>query len=212
MEIKRKLKLPIRGGKRLEKLIDALKKIGLSKDQRHDVKDYIFARHGKESWIIPQMNQKGVVTFYIKDEGVRWLHEVYDNLDVSLIDGEIAFEKKRIQELQSELEIWNLKYPKKYRKYQSMNLNELADEFQKSPSAIYKAIKAMEQNGQNEILKRRPTVISAAGVQWIEENIFQKAYLDHLIDYKLQLAGILEGEVHDRKSKNSFHTIDSEGI
>jgi hypothetical protein len=160
---------------------------------KYRIKQMIQKKHGREDWLRPVLSENAAVELYITDEGIRWLKEVYYNYDLPLMEADISFEKTRIEELKSELNLRRIKYPKQYMKFKSMDVDSLMEHFQKTNSAIYKAVKVLKREGYEDlILQKDPIILGKDGVQWLEENVFLKNHLQDLITYKIELARLLE--------------------
>ena len=82
-----------------------------------------------------------------------------------------------------------LKIPHKEFDYQDMTVRELCNYFNKSLPSIYKSIKKLRQSISvpKKYLDDGRLIVPSAGVKWLSECYFRKAYLKDLEFYKIEL-------------------------
>lgn len=169
-----------------EKLIDrkqVQEMFSLTTKQFGRVMRNVERRHPLESWIkrIKENNKEKV---YIKQECVEWLKEVYFNKEEQYLTSEIRFYKKKIFELENELEIDH-----KRNKFESFSLRFLPCLFGKSVSTIHVALHRMRKFFPYPITFEENDVICVKeeGVKWLYEDYFKRDYLKELEKYKWHL-------------------------
>ena len=139
-------------------------------------------KHDYFLWVKRDKNKK--TKLYINQECIEWLKEVYFNKEEHYLTSEIRFYKKKIFELENELEIDH-----KRNKFESFSLRFLPCLFGKSVSAIHVALYRMKQVFPYPITFENEGVICVKeeGVRWLYENYFKRDYLKELEEYKWKL-------------------------
>lgn len=97
-------------------------------------------RHKYDCWLWIKCDKNSKSKMYIKQECIDWLKDVYFNKEIHYLTSEINFYKKKIFDLENELEIDHQR-----NKYVSYSLRFLPYLFGKSVSAIHVALHRMKK-------------------------------------------------------------------
>ena len=139
--------------------------------RQHPEEGFLFRKHdGKKfHWIL-------------SDEGKDWVDTVYYGDDRPQVEREIDFYLRRIRELENATGT-----SRPYRVYEAMDIHQIALDMAVSTNRAYAAARLLAARHPEAMLDARPLYISAAGVRWLEENVFKKRYLQDLMTYKIGL-------------------------
>lgn len=164
--------------------LDVLFDFHISKDKLNYINRRMRKRHPHEDWLVPRIDPRGDIVYYLRLEYYYWLEEVYFNRNGFHLDREITFFKKQIERLETELNIIPIE-----KEYPSCTVEELCFLFGKSRISILKGIQRMQERNIHNFkdFSNHHLVITNDGVKWLAENYFRKDYLYDLQEYKLQL-------------------------
>ena len=132
---------------------------------------------------------------YILIEGYYWLINVYFNNKKKLIDADIEFFKKRIQQYE---ELLKLESKNLFDK--DMKIQELVNYFNKKYETIEKAIwKMLKIHNNYRYIESDNYIITKEGIEWLCKNCFKQNYLEILESYKMELTEkyIRAGYIYD---------------
>ena len=132
---------------------------------------------------------------YILIEGYYWLINVYFNNKKKLIDADIEFFKKRIQQYE---ELLKLESKNLFDK--DMKIQELVKYFNKKYETIKKAIwKLVKVHSNCRYVVNNEFAITKEGIEWLCKNCFKQKYLEILESYKMELTEkyIRAGYIYD---------------
>lgn len=160
------------------------KDLNLTEVQLNNVIRRVEKRHPLEEWVSFRVANNGEEIEYLKLEFFNWLKEVYFNHEKYYLDLEIEFFEKQIRRLEKELNI----SPHEF-KYEDISLKDLRSYFNRSKSAIGRAINQMDKqiNNSYRYVKDGKVMITKEGVRWLVQKYFRRAYLQDLELYKLEL-------------------------
>lgn len=154
-------------------------------------------KHKNCRWKIEKIINRNT---YILIEGYYWLVYVYFNNEKKLVDADIEFFEKRINQYEKLL---NLKSKKLFKK--DIKTTELVNYFNKKYETIEKAIwKMIKVHSDYRYVKNDSWLITKEGIEWLCKNCFKNKYLELLENYKMELTDkyIEAGYIYDNLKKN----------
>lgn len=179
----------VKNGRRINELA---KEYGWTEPQKRYVMIRIKELHKEEDWLTVRLDEKCRWQIIILPEGLEWIEKVHlRDGNTTFLEADTAFGVELCRRRESELIAHGEKITWGYRHYRKMNVSEMTEFFGVTRAPVYTAVKMLGEVHPDWVLSGNPIVITARGVQWVEENYFRKKFREDIWKYKRKLDAML---------------------